>query len=443
MRIDIPCEVKEILSEINNAGYEAYIVGGCVRDFLLGKEPNDWDITTSAKPEEVKKIFRRTVDTGLQHGTVTVLKNGQGYEVTTYRIDGEYLDGRHPKEVIFTGNLKQDLMRRDFTINAMAYHPELGLVDEFGGMADLENKIIRCVGSAKERFGEDALRMMRAIRFAAQLGYEIEDETKAAIGEMADNLEMVSAERIQVELTKLLVSDNPEMFRLFYETGLTKVFLPEFDETMETPQNNPFHCFSVGEHILHSLKWIPPVKHLRLTMLLHDIAKPLCRTTDETGRDRFLGHQETGRDMAKEILKRLKFDNETITKVSGLIEFHDYKIEPGEKAVRRALHRIGEEFFPDLFLVKEADIAAKNPVLQEEKMAALSEVRKVYEAVLEKQQCVNLKSLAVNGKDLIAAGFAPGKEIGNILQKMLADVLEEPSHNDKDYLLAHFLPADK
>jgi len=443
MRIDLPMEVKEILSEINNAGYEAYIVGGCVRDFLLGKEPNDWDITTSAKPEEVKKIFRRTVDTGLQHGTVTVLKNGQGYEVTTYRIDGEYLDGRHPKEVIFTGNLKQDLMRRDFTINAMAYHPQLGLVDEFGGLADLENKIIRCVGSAKERFGEDALRMMRAIRFAAQLGYEIEEETKAAIGEMAGNLGMVSAERIQVELTKLLVSDHPELFRLFYETGLTKVFLPEFDATMETPQNNPFHCYSVGEHILHSLTGIPPMKHLRLTMLLHDIAKPACRTTDETGRDRFLGHQEKGRDMAKEILKRLKFDNDTITKVAGLIESHDYKIEPNEKAMRRALHRIGEEFFPDLFLVKEADISAKNPALQEEKRAALSEVQKVYEAVLEKQQCVNLKTLAVSGKDLIAAGFTPGKEIGDILQKMLAEVLEEPSHNDKDYLLTRFLRKEE
>ncbi len=438
-KIELPQAVEEILRKMNEAGYEAYIVGGCVRDFLLGKEPADWDITTSARPEEVKRIFRKTVDTGLQHGTVTVILQGVGYEVTTYRIDGEYEDGRHPKEVIFTPDLKEDLRRRDFTINAMAYHPKEGLVDAFGGCEDLKNGIIRCVGSATERFTEDALRMMRAIRFAAQLGYRIEEETKSAIGKMAKNISFVSAERIQVEMTKLLVSPHPDFFRLFYETGLTDSFLPEFNAAMETKQNNPHHCFSVGEHILHSLGYVPAKKHLRLAMLLHDIAKPATETVDEAGISHFYGHPAKGKDMAEVILKRLKFDNDTIGQVKGLVEFHDFEIEAKEKAVRRALHRIGEEFFPDFFAVKYADIMAQSDYKREEKLAKLSMVQEVYRQVIEKKQCLSLKDLAVNGKDLIALGVTPGKEIGRILQEMLEEVLEEPEKNQKEYLLKKFL----
>ena len=281
MIIALPENVKKIIDELENAGYEAYAVGGCVRDSILGRIPNDWDITTSAKPEEVKKIFKRTVDTGLKHGTVTVLMGKETYEVTTYRIDGEYEDSRHPKSVEFTSNLKEDLLRRDFTINAMAYNDTSGLVDIFGGMEDIEKKTIRCVGVAKERFTEDALRLLRAIRFAAQLGYTIEEETYEAIRELAPTLGKISAERIQAELNKTIVSDNPGMLKTAYELGLTKEFIPELDKCFETKQNNPHHCYTVGDHIINSVGNIENTKVLRLTMLLHDIAKPLCKKTDE------------------------------------------------------------------------------------------------------------------------------------------------------------------
>ena len=275
MVFEIPQKVEIIINILEKAGYEAYAVGGCVRDALLGRTPNDWDITTSAKPEQVKALFHRTVDTGIAHGTVTVLLEKEGFEVTTYRVDGEYEDGRHPKEVTFTACLEEDLKRRDFTINAMAYNPRKGLVDLFEGQKDLENKVIRCVGDPLERFTEDALRIMRAVRFSAQLGFSLEEETRKALSVLAPNLKHVSAERIQVELVKLLVSPHPDYLRIAYEAGVTREFLPEFDRCMETPQNTPHHCYNVGEHILHSLLYVRADKVLRLTMLLHDIDKPV------------------------------------------------------------------------------------------------------------------------------------------------------------------------
>lgn len=441
MQISIPAAVLNILKSINDAGYEAYIVGGCVRDFLLGKEPNDWDITTSAKPKEIKSIFKRTIDTGIQHGTVTVLMDGTGYEVTTYRLDGMYEDGRHPKEVTFTANLQEDLKRRDFTINAMAYHPTSGLVDIFEGQKDLERGIIRCVGNPVERFTEDALRMMRGIRFAAQLGYELEQETKSAICVMAKNLSLVSAERIQVEMTKLLQSNHPELFRLFYETGLTKYFMPEFDEAMETPQNHPHHMYGVGEHILHSLPYISPKKELRLAMLLHDMAKPRMLTVDEDGVTHFYGHPKESSEMAVEILKRLKYDNVTISMVSGLAKYHDRKIEATQKAVRKALAEIGEQFFPALFEVKYADIMAQSDYKRQEKLDKLKALQEVYEEVISLEQCFQIKDLAVAGKDLIEAGVIPGKQMGELLQVMLQDVIENPEHNDKEYLLEKYVKS--
>ena len=271
MKLTIPSNAEKILHILEENGYEAYVVGGCVRDSILGRNPNDWDITTSASPQQVKELFQRTVDTGLQHGTVTVLMDKEGYEVTTYRVDGDYEDGRHPKQVMFTSSLEEDLKRRDFTINAMAYHPERGLVDLFHGMEDMEHKIVRCVGDPMERFHEDALRILRAVRFSAQLGFTIEEKTKAGIQALAPNLKCVSAERIQTELVKLLVSPHPDYLRVAYETGITREFLPEFDACMETEQNTPHHCYTVGEHILHGLLLVRPDKVLRLTMLLHDI----------------------------------------------------------------------------------------------------------------------------------------------------------------------------
>lgn len=440
MKIRLPRAVEEIIVRINEAGYEAYIVGGCVRDTLLQKEPNDWDITTSATPFQIKKIFPRTIDTGIQHGTVTVMKGKQGYEVTTYRIDGIYEDARHPKKVVFTPDLKEDLKRRDFTINAMAYHPDLGLVDPFDGRKDLEAHLIRCVGDPGERFSEDALRMMRAVRFAAQLDDRIEEGTWTAIRELAPTIEKISVERIQAEMVKLLLSDHPEQFGNFYKCGLTAYFLPEFDRMMVTGQNNPHHCYSVGEHTLHSLSYVRADQCLRLAMLLHDIAKPLTKTTDERGVDHFYGHPELGAKMAEDILRRLKFDNHTIAMVRGLVANHDRRIEPNVKAMRRAVHQIGEEYFPMLLEVGKADVMAQSGFRREEKLAVTKKRFQAYQKIREEEQCVSLKQLAVGGGDLIRMGMKPGREIGAVLERMLQDVIEDPSHNTKEYLMRHYAP---
>lgn len=435
VQIILPEKVKHIIDTLMKHGYEAYAVGGCVRDSILSRSPQDWDITTSAKPEQVKALFRHTIDTGIQHGTVTVMIDHEGFEVTTYRIDGEYEDARHPREVMFTSDLLEDLKRRDFTINAMAYNERDGIVDAFDGIGDLEHGIIRCVGRAEERFSEDALRMLRAIRFAAQLGFEIEEETKAAIWKLAGNIAKVSAERIQAELVKLLVSAHPEELKTAYDTGLTAIFLPEFDAMMETPQQNPHHCYSVGMHTIEALKGVPRDKVLCLTMLLHDVAKPLCRTTDENGMDHFYGHPGKGSEMARKILRRLKFDNDTTDRVCRLIQWHDDNPNLEPRGIRRAVSRIGGEQYPALFAVKRADILAQSDYRREEKLAYVDSYERMYREILEKQECLTIKELAVNGKDLMEAGMSPGKEIGEMLKKLLAIVLEEPEKNTKEVLL--------
>lgn len=438
IRIDVPEKAKKVVNTIQAAGFEAYVVGGCVRDSILGRQPQDWDITTSAKPEQVKALFPRTIDTGLQHGTVTVMQDREGFEVTTYRIDGEYEDSRHPKEVVFTPNLEEDLKRRDFTINAMAYNEEKGLVDIFGGMEDIRFGRIRCVGRAEERFGEDALRMLRAIRFSAQLGYEIDEETKQGIRRLAPTLKNISAERIQTELVKMLVSPHPDYLRTAYDMGVTEVFFPEFDRAMETEQHHPHHMYSVGEHILHSLAYVPADKVLRLTMLLHDIGKPDTLTIDEQGITHFYNHESLSAEMAKGILRRLKFDNDTINMVYKLVMYHDYgnSVEPTLQIVRRAMNKIGEDAFPALFQVKYADMMAQSDYLRDEKLKRLENWKRLYTEICEKEQCVSLKTLAVTGSDLIAAGMKPGKELGEVLQKLLQLVLDDPSCNTKDKLLA-------
>lgn len=436
MRIELPDHVKFILDTLKKNGYEGYAVGGCVRDALLGRVPQDWDITTNAKPLQVKALFRRTIDTGLQHGTVTIMLDHIGYEVTTYRIDGEYEDGRHPKEVSFTGSLSEDLMRRDFTINAMAYNETEGLVDLFGGREDLEKGAIRCVGAPRERFTEDALRMMRAIRFSAQLDFGIEEQTMDAIRGLADTIRKISAERIQTELLKTLTSAHPQTVRLFYETGLSSHFLPELDRMMETGQNNPHHCYSVGEHTLHSLSEVPEDKVLRLAMLLHDVAKPDCKTTDEAGIDHFHGHPTQGAEIAKKVLRRLKLDNETIARVTQLIRWHDDNPPLSERNVRRAICRVGTAQYPDIFTVKRADIRAQSDYKKEEKLRYVDDYEAVYEQILEKNQCLSIKDLAVDGSDLLAAGVPQGKAIGEKLQGLLELVLEQPERNTREYLLS-------
>lgn len=435
MKIQLPEKVNTIIQTLQEHGYEAYAVGGCVRDSLLGREPGDWDITTSASPDETKKLFARTVDTGIEHGTVTVLLGKEGFEVTTYRIDGKYKDSRHPTEVIFTRNLREDLLRRDFTINAMAYNDTEGIVDIFGGMDDLKRKIIRCVGNARERFGEDALRIMRGVRFAAQLGFSLEKETKEAMTELAPTLEKISAERIQTELVKLLVSDSPELIREAYHLGITAVILPEFDEMMRTGQETKYHRYDVGEHTVQAVCNVPPDKVLRLTMLLHDVAKPEMKTVDADGTAHFKGHDIRGEQKAKEILRRLKFDNDTIHKVTKLVRWHDYRMSAEKKNVRKAMSKISAELFPMYLLVKRADILAHSMYRREEELENLSGLQKCYEEIVADHECVSLKQLAVTGTDLIGIGMKPGKQIGEVLNELLRIVLEYPEFNNKEHLL--------
>ena len=435
IKILLPEKVNRIIHSIQAAGFEAYAVGGCVRDSILGRTPDDWDITTSAKPEDIKKIFRRTIDTGIEHGTVTVMLDKEGFEVTTYRIDGEYEDSRHPKEVTFTSNLREDLRRRDFTINAMAYNEEVGLVDIFGGISDIEKKTIRCVGDAKERFTEDALRMMRAVRFSAQLGYSIADSTKEAIRELAPTLQKISAERIQVELVKLVTSDHPDYLKIAYETGITAEVLPEFDLCMETEQNNPHHMYSVGEHTLHAIKNVEKNKVLRLAMLFHDMGKPKAVTTDEKGIHHFYGHNEISSEITRAVLRRLRFDNDTIYKTEKLVYFHDYRPELTDKSIRRFVTKIGKELFPMYVLVQRADILAQSNYKRDQKLQNIQKAEEIFAGIIEREECLSLKDLAVTGKDLIEMGIKPGKEIGEILNGFLEMVIENPTLNKKEILL--------
>lgn len=390
--MQIPEAAEDIIRKLNQAGFEAFVVGGCVRDTLLGRQPEDWDITTSAKPEQVKAIFGRTIDTGIQHGTVTIMRGKAGYEVTTYRIDGEYEDGRHPKSVEFTSNLIEDLKRRDFTINAMAYSHEAGLVDAFGGMEDLKQKKIRCVGSPKERFTEDALRILRAVRFSAQLGFEIEPETKKAITEIAPNLIHVSKERIQVELSKLLLSANPDYIREVYETGISPYVTPGFD-------------LVPGENISISSS-LPADKSLRWAAFL--------RLTDETS--------------AVRILKDLKMDNDTISKTGTLVRWWNRPIPADKAEIRRIMSQMTPELYDNLILLKQSVGLEK-----------LEEVVRLSGEIRTAGDCISLKTMAVTGRDLIEAGMKPGRELGVVLNHLFNQVLEHPEYNTKEYLLKEFV----
>jgi len=479
MQILVPEKVNSIIRTLLQHGHEAYAVGGCVRDSLLDREADDWDITTSASPHEVKALFRRTIDTGIQHGTVTVMLDKEGFEVTTYRVDGEYEDGRHPKEVVFTKSLEEDLKRRDFTINAMAYNEQTGMVDIFGGVEDLKNKIIRCVGVPGDRFDEDALRIMRAFRFSAQLGFSIDESTKQAAKERAENLKKISAERIRTELTKLLLSDYPDRLLMMQQNGITKIVLPEFDEMLATKQNNKNHQYNVGEHTLRVVEFVTDTKHqrdyirkvlpefpvenvlsekrwekkekqiLKFAALLHDVAKPKVQIEDGNGEHRFPKHEAAGAPLARDIMRRLKFDNETTDYVVRLVAAHSDYIsfsgteEENQAAMRRMIHRLGTDLMELLWELQLADVLAQHPDSLQIKLDALAESRRLYKEVSERGDCVSLKQLAVNGKDLIALGVQPGKQIGEVLEKLLEDVLEEPSWNEREELLLRikrFLP---
>ena len=445
MRIDIPADAETIINTLNNNGYEAYVVGGCVRDSLLNRVPGDWDITTSAKPEEVKGLFHKTIDTGIQHGTVTVRMHGCSYEVTTYRIDGEYEDNRHPKNVTYTSELSEDLMRRDFTVNAMAYCPSQGLIDIYGGVEDLNNKIIRCVGNPSERFDEDALRTLRAIRFAGQLGFDIEQGTYDAICSHAGNIANVSAERIRVEVTKLIESSGPDRIRLISETGLAEAFFPELTTMFNTGQNNPHHIYTVGEHAVKVLEGVHnnyngnderDYRILCWSALLHDVAKPVCKETGEDGTDHFYGHPQTGAGMAESILKRLKFDNYTIGMVKRLVQYHDYRFDDSLKNLRRFLSKAGADIMPLLFVLMRADIYGQSSYLYEDKLERLAVAQSNYKKILEEKPAVTIKDMKINGNDLINAGIGRGKIMGDVLKKLLDVVIDDPSLNEHETLMS-------
>lgn len=392
MYLELPSKVSRILMVLQSHGYEAFAVGGCVRDAVLGRRPDDWDITTSARPQEVKELFSHTVDTGLAHGTVTVMLGRDGYEVTTYRIDGEYEDCRHPSEVVFSSNLEEDLRRRDFTINAMAYNREQGLVDIFGGMEDLQRKQIRCVGEARERFLEDALRILRAVRFSAQLGFSVETATKEALRELAGNLKFVSAERIQTELVKLLLSPHPDFIMMLFELNIDRVILPEI-----RAQEEAWECL---EEIAHSLCLVPADRFLRLALFL----RPL------------------GEQQAYQVLRRLKFDNHTTKIVRRLVRWYACEIKAEPAAVRQAAAGIGGSLFPMVLKLQET-------------YRDVSKVQEIWNEIVREQQCISLKSLQISGNDLIALGMKPGQAVGEMLDTLFQDVLENPWHNTKEYLM--------
>ncbi|MDD6207588.1 MAG: CCA tRNA nucleotidyltransferase [Clostridiales bacterium] len=455
MEMKIPKQAEQILRRLTEHGYEAYVVGGCVRDALLGRNPEDWDITTSATPWQVKELFRRTIDTGIAHGTVTVMMDNTGYEVTTYRVDGDYKDGRHPDQVSFTGNLKEDLLRRDFTINAMAYNPDTGLVDEFGGQNDLEEQIIRCVGDPMERLREDALRILRAIRFSAQLGFDIEDATVEAMKCLAPNLQKISAERIRVELDKTICAPYPFRLQQAYQCGVLKEVLPEFHEMMEMPQNHPRHNDTVGLHCLKAVENIHIIldaygetDRKRLSsyswcMLLHDVGKLWCRTTDERGIDHFYGHPKESAASAKTILRRLKFDNDTVHLVTELVYWHDYRFPDTPQGMRRAMNKIGPDLVPMLFRVELADLYAQSGCGREESIHSLMKAKALWREIIDRNECVTVKDLAVNGRDLIAAGIPAGKQMGELLSHLLSIVITEPEKNCRETLIKEALEYRK
>lgn len=440
MKINIPADAKHILRKLHDAGYKAYVVGGCVRDSLLGIKPKDWDICTSATPEQMLAVFQKdhVIPTGLKHGTLTIMKHKVPYEITTFRVDGNYSDGRHPDTVTFSTDLLEDLSRRDFTINAMAYNEEEGLIDPFGGQNDLKEKVIRCVGNAEERFEEDALRVLRALRFAARYDFKICSDTSIALLKQRQHLSNISAERTREEFCKILTTNSEAAFWNIKIYGcIFVIFLPELKDVILTDQINPWHCFGVWRHTLQAIRSCPSKDLVtRLAVFFHDFGKPRCLETDENGIDHFRGHGEVSAKITDEIMRRLKFDNDTREKVVELVRMHDNVIEPTRPAVKRLLNKIGEEQIERLVTLRIADVKAQNPVMENGRIEKAKQILALAKEILREQNCFSLKDLAVNGNDLIALGFQPGEQLGEALQYLLNEVVEETLPNDKETLLS-------
>lgn len=438
MKIYIPEDVQSVISDLEKHGFSAYIVGGCVRDAILGITPHDYDICTSATPDEMQYAFkdRDIIETGLKHGTITVKGMDDFYEVTTYRIDGEYKDGRHPEEVVFVDNIEEDLSRRDFTINAMAYNSKTGLIDPFNGRHDLCNKIIRCVGNANKRFEEDALRILRALRFASRFGFSIEQDTDRAIFSKRNLLHKISYERINSEFSKILLKANTQMLCDYKDVFAE--FIPEIKPCFYFDQHNPHHIYDVYTHIAHSVASVNTnFLDVKLALFLHDIAKPLCFTMDDNSTGHFYGHAAESADIAKNVLARLKYDNETTKNVLTLVENHDILLSGSEKQVRKLLNKFGKELLEKLLLVQYGDKSAQsNNKDSRNTFEMIDKTKILMSKIIEKNECLSLKDLHINGNDLIKMGIKQGKEIGYILNSLLEDVLENPEHNQSDYLQA-------
>lgn len=438
---DIPKNVKNILSFLEDKGYESYIVGGCVRDMIMGRDPHDWDICTSALPEKVESLFRgqgyTVVPTGIQHGTVTVIIEQEGYEITTFRIDGKYSDSRRPDTVEFTEDIKEDLSRRDFTMNAIAFNPNRGLIDPFHGQRDIQDKIIACVGSAKERFKEDALRILRAIRFASRFGFSLESHVYDEVFNQRDNLKSISMERIQSEFCNIMTSSNPANVLLKYKQ-VFEVFLPELKD-MDMEQNNPHHDFTVWGHTLRAVSsCVNADLILRLAVLFHDIGKPHSYQ-DGTDKRRFKGHPKVSAEMTDKILHRMRFDNDTREQVVELILHHDSEFIPEKKYVRRWLNKIGEVQFQRLLILRTCDIAGQKRMIdpeREEEVKSFNIIRHIMHDILNDKECFSLKSLAVNGDTIMKTFNLPaGKEIGYWLNKVLDKVIEGDLNNTEEEIL--------
>lgn len=437
--IKLPNAVLEIFSVIKEYGADAYAVGGCVRDSIMGREPHDWDICTPVLAPELQTLFEdrgyRVIPTGIQHGTITVVIGGEGYEVTQFRRDGDYSDGRHPDNVEFTSNLIEDLERRDFTINAMAYNPLAGLIDPFSGMRDIRNRRIMCVGSARERFKEDALRILRAIRFAAQLDFSIASDTSFEILMQYKNLENISIERINSEFVKIVKTKklSEELARY---GNVFWLFIPELKDMFRFPQNNPYHCHDVWDHTLAAINNCGSEDLItRLAVLFHDIGKPHCCQDDEDGIRHFKGHGRVSADMADSIMRRLRFDNDTREKVVELIYYHDATFEVGTKYIKRWLNKIGEKQFRRLLELRKADVKAQNPIYMEERLVKIVDIENILENILIRRQCFTIGDLAINGNDVIRImGIKEGKEVGYWLNEILNRVIDGQLKNDRDEL---------
>ena len=430
--INIPQQVSLALCQMKNAGYEAYIVGGCVRDFLLGRIPSDYDITTNALPEQTQNIFNsfRCIDIGKKHGTIAVMINGMQIEITTYRIDGKYSDKRHPETVSFSSSLKDDLSRRDFTINAMAYNAEEGIVDCYGGQQDIEEKIIRCVGDPLKRFNEDALRIMRAVRFASQLGFKIDPLTRKNIFELKETLKLISAERLRGELQKLICGKAAFEILMEYHEIIT-VFIPEAADCIKFDQHNKYHKYTVWEHIARSIMNSPSDPLIRITMLLHDIAKPSCFSLDQKGNGHFKKHPEIGAEMAGNILKRLKYDNKTIHDVVTLIKYHDFKFR-SRQDIKRIMSAIGTSLFYRLIDVQQADADSKDGICHS-LINDLEWVRTTADNIIENKECIFISDMNINGYQLLRQGYE-GKQIGHILNTLLNEVINDTLPNEYNAL---------